>query len=269
MSLYNKLFVGFHPTYKLHCILVNIILTRIQYLYNINNMYKIFSIIISIIAFLLLLLELFILYDEIGSISFFNVIFFIILNIIPTIILFIIGLIAKKYNWNKTINICTNVIFLILSILYFLFISLGMLVATLFLDTTPREPKVENYQTELNKIKSKYSIPVFAHFPETLPENIEDYYFFIENSFDGYDTHYLKFKTSTQYINNELKNKCNNKLTSKEYIKSINYTTYYTATLQDAEQYCILHKRTNKEHYTTGLATNKEHNIIYYFYANY
>ena len=115
-------------------------------------MYIIFSIIITLIAFLLLAVELFVINDEIGSLNSFHIIFFVILNIIPTIILLIIGLIAKKFNWKVIVNACINTVFFILSILYFIFIGLGMVGAMLFWDTTPNEPKIENYQSELYKI---------------------------------------------------------------------------------------------------------------------
>ena len=47
------------------------------------------------------------------------------------------------------------------------------------------------------------------------------------------------------------------------------YTSYYINNFSDANEYCILHHPSKNERYTTGLATNKEHNLIYYFYANY
>lgn len=231
-------------------------------------MYKIFSIIISILALLLLGLELFIYHDKTGSISSNFVIFLVIVNFIPTLIFLGVGLIAKKFNWKKVTNICVNVLLSLLTILYFLFISLGITAAAFFWDTTPKEPTIENYQSELYKIKARYA-PGFDHFPMVLPNNISNYYFYIENSFDGYDTHYLKFNTDSSYINNEFKNKCNNQTISKEQVNEDNYISYYTTRFDDATQYCILHKRTPDEHYTNGIATNNTRNTIYYFYANY
>ena len=153
--------------------------------------------------------------------------------------------------------------------LFLFFVGFGMVVATLFWNTTPKEPKIENYQSELYKIKSQYNNQAFDHFPQAIPKNAEDYYFYIENSFDGYDTHYLKFKANSAYINNELKQKCLSSPITKEQVDKENMLSYYTLKFDEGSQYCLLHKRITGEQYTTGIATNNEHNVIYYFYANY
>ena len=232
-------------------------------------MYKIFIIIITIIAFAYISIELFIIKDETGSLDLFNVLIFTVLNLIPPLILLVIGLIAKKFNWNKVVNICVNIVWFVLAMLFLFFIGFGMVVAMLFWNTTPKEPKIENYQSELCKIKSQYKIPAFDHFPEILPNNIDDYYFVIENSFDGYDTHYLKFKADSGYINNELKQKCISRPITREQVDKENLLSYYTLKFGEGSQYCLLHKRIPGEQYTTGIATNNEHNVIYYFYANF
>ena len=52
---------------------------------------------------------------------------------------------AKKFNWKKVVTVIINIILLISAFFYFLFIGLGLLGGFLFWDTTPREPKAENY----------------------------------------------------------------------------------------------------------------------------
>lgn len=226
---------------------------------------KIFLTIISTLAVLFYCFELLLIYDEIGSIPTFILICMLIINIIPIIFLLFIHFLSKKFNWKKVVNILVNIFLLICNFLYFLFIGFGSIGVLLFWDTTPRIPKQENYTKSLYKIQSEYQNNKFNHFPETLPENITDYDFFIENSFDGEDTHYLKFKTNPTYVNKELQEKCNNKTVSKESVSN----RFYTNKFSEAEEFCIIHKSKQEELYSTGIATNKDHNIIYYFYANY
>ena len=59
--------------------------------------------------------------------------------------------------------------------------------------------------------------------------------------------------------------KCNNKTVPKESVSG----WFYTDKFPEAEEFCILHKSKQEELYSTGIATNKDHNVIYYFYANY
>ena len=226
---------------------------------------KIFLIITIIIAILCFCLELLFVWAEIGSISSpaFSILF--ITNIIPIAVVLFVKYIAQKFNWTNYVNVCINLFILTAAFFYFTIIGFCMLVGILMFDSTPRIPKQEDYTKSLYKIQSEYQNNGFSHFPETLPENITDYYFFIENSFDGEDTNYLKFKTNPTYVNKELQEKCNNKTVSKESISN----WFYTGKFQDADAYCIIHKSKQNEHYSTGIATNKDHNIIYYFYANY
>lgn len=228
-------------------------------------MNKVFIVLTIIITVLFSLVEFLIVFDEVGSIP--DFIFFaqLILKTIPILVLLFINFLAKKFNWKKVITIIVNILFLVLTFFYFFFISFVSMAVFLFWDTTPKIPKQDNYVKSLSKIKSQYRDNEFDHFPDVLPKNITDYYFFIENSFDGEDTHYLKFRTDSSYINNELKEKCNNKTVPKNTISE----WFYTCKFPEVNEYCILHRAQTGERYSTGIATNKERNIIYYFYANY
>lgn len=228
-------------------------------------MNKIFLTIISTLTVLLYCFEMLLVYSEIGTITAVIFVFMLIINIIPIIFLLFIHSLSKKFNWGKVVNITVNIFILICAFIYFLFISFGALGVLLFFDTTPRTPKQDNYAKSLSKIQSEYQNDKFKHFPTVLPEKYLDYDFFIENSFDGEDTHYLKFKTDSGYINNELKEKCNNKTVPKESVSN----WFYTSKFPDADEYCIIHKSKQGELYSTGIATSKERNVIYYFYANY
>ena len=228
----------------------------------INIIFLIITIAISVLCFSL---ELLFVWDEIGAISTpaFSILF--IINIIPILVFLFIKFIAQKDNCTRIINVCVNLFILTAVLFYFIFVGFCMLVGIIMFDSTPRIPKQEDYTKSLYKIQSEYQNNGFSHFPEILPKNITDYYFFIENSFDGEDTHYLKFKTDSSYVNKELQEKCNNKTVPKESVSN----RFYTNKFPDAEEFCILHKSKQEELYSTGIATNKDHNVIYYFYANY
>ena len=160
-------------------------------------MNKIFLIITIVIAVILFSLELLFVWAEIGSISSpaFSILF--IINIIPILVVLFIKFLAQKFNWTKTVNLCVNLIILTIAFFYFVFFGFCTLVGISLFDSTPRIPQKDDYTKSLLKIQSEYQNDGFNHFPPKLPDNVTDYYFFIENSFDGEDTHYLKFKTDS------------------------------------------------------------------------
>lgn len=192
--------------------------------------------------------------------------------LIPPLIMFILKKIATHYKW-KSITIILSSIFIgiILFICSFL-VEAGIIIGAEFWNTEPKTPIQSEYSSELKKLKRYYPNNELAHFPEEIPENAQNYYFFIENSFDGHDTHYLKFSENKNYINNvmkEYKPKCSIYTDSKNFDKYD--VTIYTNEIRNTDKICILHKAASKddERYTTGIAVNDTTNTIYYFIANY
>lgn len=195
-------------------------------------------------------------------------IFKIIILFIPIVIIQIFYFLSHKLNWSyKTKNsICS-----ILTILNFIYYSILFVLITINSleeeNFIPITPSAENYSKELNVIKEKYSDGTYNHFPEFLPSNISDYYFIIEKSFDGENTDYLKFRTDKSYIDNEMRKECQYKLKKEEINR--NYFWINPNKFEYADEYCILHMRNQTETYTTGIAADKEHQIIYYFRINF
>lgn len=184
----------------------------------------------------------------------------------PVFIIQIIKLIFQKFKWNMNIclAICGSMMYIAI-----IFIGFTIFAGMAFWDTTPTEPKIKNYKSELRNIKSQYKNPEFDHFPQTLPNDIEDYYFFIENSFDGEDTHYLRFKINSEYVNNELKQKCINPIITQKELKNMDILASNSTIYEGTSQYCLLHTKHDSGRYITGIATNDEHTLIYYFVKNY
>ena len=184
----------------------------------------------------------------------------------PVFIIQIIKLIFQKFKWNMDIclAICGSIWLTIMA-----FVGLTIYAGMAFWDTTPTEPKIKDYKSELRKIKSQYENPEFDHFPQTLPNDIEDYYFYIENSFDGEDTHYLRFKINSEYVNNELKQKCINPIITRRELKNMDVIASNSPIYEGTSQYCLLHAKHDSGRYITGIATNDEHSLIYYFVKNY
>lgn len=230
-------------------------------------MYKITPIICTIMSSLILFLELGTVFDEVGSLPAFIFVLLLIINIIPIIITGIIALIAKKYKLGKAIYTTLSTILIMIAFVYLIIFGFGMTGAALFWDTTPKQPAKSKYNKELANIKSQYNNNGFEHFPENLPKNAEDYFFEIENSFDGEDTHYVTFTTDRSFVEKELSDKCDTIYTKNELYE--NDITIYTSKFSYADEYCIIHKSTKTQRYVSGIATDKNHEQIYYFYGNY
>ena len=184
----------------------------------------------------------------------------------PVFIIQVIKLIFQKFKWdmNVCLAICSSIAYIAI-----VFIGLTIFGGMSFWDTTPIEPKIKNYKSELSKIKSQYKNQAFNHFPQTLPNDIEDYYFYIENSFDGEDTHYLRFKINSKYVNNELKQKCINPIITRRELNNMYVLASNSPIYEGTSQYCLLHTKRDNGRYITGIATNDEHSLIYYFVKNY
>lgn len=126
---------------------------------------------------------------------------------------------------------------------------------------------MKRYEVSLKKLKNKEWKYGLDHFPEKLPQEIKNYYFQIETSFDGYDTHYVKFDTDKTYIDSLLKHsKCKIR-TSKDKID--NYCIdFYMSELKEADKICILHKKTQQEVYTSEMERTRGYDKYYHAKAN-
>lgn len=130
------------------------------------------------------------------------------------------------------------------------------------------DTNVLKYHQAIQKIKKDSKINGMSHFPQKIPENAQNYYFKIEDAFDGYDTHYVKFDADKTYIDSIIKKSKCEILASKNDINKYN-VNIYSSELQNADEICILHKSTQKERYTSGISVYNDTKTIYFFYSNF
>ena len=153
--------------------------------------------------------------------------------------------------------------FVFIGLLVFLFA--GMII---FHSLKNRDIKISKYHEILKEIKTDTKTGDFSFFPQEIPTNATNYFFKKENSFDGYNTHYVKFDTDKAYIDNVLKkNKCEI-LTTKDKITDYD-VNIYPPELKNADRICVLHKSTRYNKYTSGISIYDNTNTIYFFYANF
>lgn len=137
-------------------------------------------------------------------------------------------------------------------------------------ELAPVQVPLSGYETALSSLTDRtYAI---AHFPEKIPDGATNYYFRIENAFDGYNIHFLKFNIDKEYIENEIKkhkSKIRRQVNLSEpgtYIleqplaKDIDRTKYEVYMLQNEN---------GDTKYTAGFIASTECGEIVYFYANY
>ena len=186
---------------------------------------------------------------------------------------YFLNFLAKRFNWNKLTKIVAGVLLIIFSLFYW-FVVMVFTLAIDFFDSTPTTPSKSGYEQNLRRIAMDYTSEYFKHFPKKLPEDISDYYFFLENSFDGYDVFYLRFTKDKDYVDAEISQKCpNTELLTAEQLPSTGHTEYISRlSSEGAKEYCIIHKSNwdiPNNAFTSGIATNSDHDTIYYFSTNY
>ena len=153
--------------------------------------------------------------------------------------------------------------FVLIGLLIFLFIGVAI-----FNSLKDRDIKVSKYHEMLKEIKADTKNGDFSFFPQEIPANATNYYFQLEDSFDGYNTHYVRFDIDKEYIDNVLKNSKCEILTTKDKISNYN-VNIYPSELQNADKICILHKSTQDDRYTSGISVYNDTNTIYFFFANF
>lgn len=190
------------------------------------------------------------------------------LLLIPFFSFVFINILSRLLNWKKTTINIFSIVLLALTFLYLLIIEFYVLVGLQLFQNGPIKPPMKRYEVSLKKLKNKEWKYGLDHFPEKLPQEIKNYYFQVETSFDGYDTHYVKFDTDKTYIDSLLKHsKCKIR-TSKDKIDNYGID-FYMSELKEADKICILHKKTQQEVYTSGISVYNDTNTIYFFYANF
>lgn len=218
------------------------------------------------------LVSILILFQGIDFIKVFGLVLIIIV-VIPLVFFVVLKNISKKYRWKIiTTNIITSLL-IIFSLFHLLFVEMFFFALKsdfLFpFSMGPKLPKISEYSREIESLKKKHGFYKMRHFPDKIPDDASNYYFQIENAFDGNNTDYVKFDSNEKYINDVL-----NKYKKDCVIYAINENLYksgikiYINELGPNDNICILHKKQNNEVYTSGFATKKPNTIIF-FYTNF
>lgn len=226
---------------------------------------------ITVITYVLV--SLLIIFQAIEFIKVFGLLLVFII-LLPLILLFILKKISNKYNWkNITTNIITSII-IVSSLFHFLFIEILFFVLKsdfIFpFSLGPKLPKISEYADEIDTLKRKHGFYDMRHFPDKLPDDVTNYYFQIEDAFDGLNTDYLKFDTNKTYIDGLLKKynkECEVFSTYENLYKK--GTSLQINELDSEDNVCLLHKKNDKEVYTYGFAIKKNKKSVIFFYADF
>lgn len=197
----------------------------------------------------------------------------VVIIVIPLALFLLLQKISKKYSWKLTTKNIATYLLIVFSLFHLLFIEIFFfMLKSDFLSPFsigPKVPGISQYDTEIKALKKKSGFYDMRHFPDKLPENISNYYFQIEDAFDGKNTNYLKFDSNEKYINdvlNKYKKSCVSFTTNENLYKS--GVELYINELKSQDYVCLLHKKEDKERYTSGIAIQKPNTIIF-FYADF
>ncbi len=210
--------------------------------------------------FILILILIFQSFERYGS----YVIFILPFIFLPVLWAAVIKLIIKRFNIGIRKTMFLTALSGIVASGYFFVLSL-------IISFMPSEKLVPKWFYTPEIIRLKHYHEEYSHFPTFLPFNIKDYRFVQEHAFDGYNVNYLRFSTDKQYLDNikqEYEWSCQIVTTNRKLIN--NFESIYINEINDDEDdVCILHKKTELEHYTTGIVFTKQNNTIFYFYKNF
>lgn len=189
------------------------------------------------------------------------------------LIIFILNFILSKIDnsklkYKKIFSVIFS-IFSILTMLFFEFVGVFMLIlfGANLKNIIPRKPFYPMYVQKMSE--NDYRI---KHFPKKLPKNASKYYFEIEQDFFGYDIDYLKFKTDENYINKTIEENKDDIFETIE-MDDINNSYKFIDShfkIKDKENYTvyILKNENDDSRYTSGILTSKNNDILF-FYSNY
>ena len=173
----------------------------------------------------------------------------------------------KKNNLKKII-IC------IISFLVFICITFSVFIGYTtkgFFERNPDTPTKNEYPFVIKKYIDRYGNKI-GFFPDTIPDNANDYYCLFEDNFDGYNIHHLRFKTDKKYIENTI-NKNKDKIYQKiEYDKIDDYYKLIDDSFDIEDKsntvvYILKDKNFDRD-YTSGIITSKSNEILF-FYINF
>ena len=172
---------------------------------------------------------------------------------------------------NKNVKkIITYTICFLLIIIVAICIFIGIELRDFF-KQKPIVPTTNEYPSVITKYINKYNNKI-SFCPSSIPNKINDYYCEFEDSFDGYNIYYLKFKTDEKYIKNTI-NKNKNDIYKKIKLNDVNkyykfIDNYFNINNRNNSFVYILKNKENDDNYTSGIITSKSNEIVF-FYANF
>ena len=144
--------------------------------------------------------------------------------------------------------------------------------------------KRENYADEIDFFSNKlYQV---KHFPKIIPEDAQNYNFYLGYNPRGFNVHYLSFNVDDEYINSVLKGNSKNVATTINYFDIEKYYHHLDIVksvedkmqkmsreefkrLQQEYTVYILKNEYNDNSYTSGFIVSKKYKEIIFFYATY
>ena len=155
---------------------------------------------IDFVWIILLILSVLISYQALTGFDNFNC-KFVFLPLIP-VILFFIKIKFTKYIKNSIAQLIMNIAGCVFLVLFLLFIEIEIL---LTLPYTTTEPSIKQYKNSLLAFQKSYWQCDLSYFPDEIPQDATDYYFYIGTDFHGYNVYYLKFNIDETYVKNLIK----------------------------------------------------------------
>jgi CRISPR/Cas system CSM-associated protein Csm4 (group 5 of RAMP superfamily) len=140
-----------------------------------------------------------------------------------------------------------------------------------FFKQNPIVPTINEYSSAVNVYINRYGDKI-KFFPSNIPDKVDNYYCEFEDSFDGYNIYYLKFKTDEKYIKNTINENKNDIYKKIEFNQVNSYykfiDNYFDIKDRNNAFVYILKNKNNDNNYTSGIITSKSNEIVF-FYANF
>lgn len=191
------------------------------------------------------------------------------LSLLPVGIFLLFRKMFKKFNWNYGTKMILKIIGGIITIIFLFIVELGIFLS---LPYTTNEPSVRQYKNSIKKLQHQYKKCDLTYFPEKIPQDATNYYFYIGTTFDGYNDYYLIFNTDKAYIENFIEKYkddfsiigTKNELNKKRLSIDINE-------IEDNDIIYLLKQRNPKdcENCKFGFAINENDNRVCFFFQNY
>ncbi len=132
---------------------------------------------------------------------------------------------------------------------------------------------LKSYSASLSMLVYPQYLYRIIHFPPKIPEGSKNYYFYIDNSFHGYNIHYLSFQIYDEYLDEIIKKNESNIYLKINYSEIHKYYKYLSNRFDifDTSKYdiYILQNYNEDSDYTSGFLISKYYHHIIYFYANF